>query len=73
MTNSIQEIAEKVVDHFKQELSAEALSSLSAADWDRLAGLIRNAISQERENASAQLIELAQKMKADVEHLDLGL
>jgi hypothetical protein len=73
MTNSIQEIAEKVVDHFKQELSAEALNSLSAADCDRLAGLIRNAISQERENASAQLMELAQKLKADIEHLDLGL
>jgi len=73
MSNSIQEAAEKVVDHFKRELSAEASNSLSAADCDRLAGLIRNAISQDRENASAQLVELAQKLKADIEHLDLGL
>ena len=73
MSNSIQEAAEKVVDHFKRELSAEASNSLSAADCDRLAGLIRNAISQDREKTSAQLVELAQKLKADIEHLDLGL
>ena len=73
MSNSIQEIAEKVVDRFNREISAEASNSLSAADCDRLAGLIRNAISQDRENTSAQLVELAQKLKADIEHLDLGL
>ncbi len=73
MSSSIQEIAEKVVDNFKRELSVEASNSLSAADCDRLAGLIRNAISQDRENTSVQLVELAQKLKADIEHLDLGL
>ena len=73
MTNVIQKTADKVVDSFKQELSPEALNNLSAADFDRLTVLIRNALSKDREETSVQLEELARKLKADIEYFDLGL
>lgn len=73
MTNSLQMIADKVVERFKHELSDKALESLSEADFDRLAGLIRIAVSEEREGISAQLEELAQKLKADIERFELNL
>ncbi|MGR9106475.1 MAG: hypothetical protein ACU843_06035 [Gammaproteobacteria bacterium] len=73
MTNGIQNIADKVVQRFKQEISHESLSTLSTADFEQLAGLIRLALSEERERISAQLEELASKLKADIEHFDLNL
>lgn len=73
MTNGIQKTADKVIDSFKQELSPEALDNLSSSDFDRLNVLIRNALSKDREETSAQLEELARKLKADIEYFDLGL
>ena len=73
MTNGIQKTADKVIDSFKRELSPEALNNLSASDFDKLAVLIKNALSKDREETSAQLEELAKKLKADIEYFDLGL
>ena len=73
MTNGIQKTADKVIDCFKQGLSPEALNSLSASDFEKLTVLIRNALSKDREETSAQLEELAKKLKADIEYFDFGL
>lgn len=71
--NGIQKTADQVVDRFKQELSSEALNSLSHSDFDRLTVLIRDALSRDREETSEQLEALAKKIKADIEDFDLGL
>jgi uncharacterized small protein (DUF1192 family) len=73
MSNGIQKTADIVVQRFKHGLSSDALNSLSVADFDKLAGLIRIALSEEREETSAQLEALAKKLKADIERFDLNL
>ena len=71
--NGIQKIANQVVDHFKQELTAEALNCLSPSDFDRLTVLIRDALSRDREEVTDQLKALARKIKEYIEEFDLGL
>ncbi|MDV6343763.1 hypothetical protein [Nitrosomonas sp. Is37] len=71
--NGIQRTANQVIAHFKQGLSAEALSSLSPSDFDRLTVLIKDALSRDREEVADQLEALARKIKADIEEFDLSL
>jgi hypothetical protein len=61
--NGIQKTVNQVVDHFKQDLTAEALNSLSSSDFDRLTVLIRHALSRDREEVTDQLEALARKIK----------
>ncbi len=73
MDNDIHNIANRVVDRFKQELSPKALQCLSASDFEKLAILVKNSIATDRENTAAQLTALAQKLKADIEYFDISL
>jgi hypothetical protein len=73
MSNAIHEIADNVVNRFKQELSSGALQGLSAADFEKLAMLVRSAIAKDRENTAAQIETLAQRLKADIETFDISL
>ncbi|MDC8446630.1 MAG: hypothetical protein LV471_12000 [Nitrosomonas sp.] len=73
MNNTIHDIADNVVNRFKQELSSGALQGLSAADFEKLAILVRSAIAKDRESTAAQIDTLAQRLKADIETFDIGL
>jgi hypothetical protein len=73
MSNAIHEIADNVVNRFKQELSSGALQGLSAADFEKLAMLVRSAIAKDRENTAAQIETLAQRLTADIETFDISL
>jgi hypothetical protein len=46
---------------------------LSAADFEKLAMLVRSAIAKDRENTAAQIETLAQRLKADIETFDISL
>jgi hypothetical protein len=73
MSNAIHDIADNVVNRFKQELTSEALQGLSAADFEKLAILVKSAIAKDRENTAAQIETLAQRLKADIEYFDISL
>ena len=73
MSNTIDKIADSVVDRFKQELTPEALNCLSVSDFDKLSILVKNTIAKDRENTAAQLETLAQQLKADIEYFDISL
>ncbi|MDR4518007.1 MAG: hypothetical protein MRK00_11570 [Nitrosomonas sp.] len=73
MSNDIHNIADSVVDRFKQELTPEALNCLSFSDFDKLSILVKNTIAKDRENTAAQLEALAQQLKTDIEYFDISL
>ena len=73
MNNAIHDIADNVINRFKQELSSEALQGLSSADFEKMAMLVRSAIAKDRENTATQIEALAQRLKADIETFDIGL
>ena len=73
MTGNMQNRADKIVEHFKQALTAQARESLTDADYKQLIALIRRALSEEREEAVQQVEEVVRKLRAEVEHPGLGL
>ena len=73
MADNIQNHADRIVEHFKQALTAQARESLTDSDYKQLNALIRRALSEEREEAVQRVEELARKLRAEVEHPDLSL
>jgi hypothetical protein len=73
MSDGIENRANKVVDLFKQALSAEAQKILSSKDYERLTGLVKSVLSEQRDETIEQLEEYIRKLRAEVEHRDIDL
>ena len=73
MTDGIEERADKLVQVFKESLTTDAQASLTSADYERLKAILKNAISETREETAKQVEELARRMRSEIEHPDLDL
>ena len=73
MTDGIEDRANKLVQVFKESLSTEVQDGLTPADYERLKAILKNAISEAREETARQVEELARKIRSEREHPDLDL
>ncbi|ADE13550.1 hypothetical protein Nhal_0355 [Nitrosococcus halophilus Nc 4] len=73
MTNRHQEIAEKAVEAFKELLSEQARQQISDRQFDELALIIREALSEELENAVEIAEDMVKRLRAQVERPELEL
>lgn len=73
MTDRHQELATRVVEAFKANLGEAARGHISAAQFEDLNLMIREALSEEREATAALLEELLRKLRADIERPELEL
>ena len=71
MSDGIEARASKVVDLFKQESSKTAQQSLTQSDYDRLAALVKSALSAQREETIQQLEEYIRKLRTEIQYRDL--
>ncbi|MGR9052119.1 MAG: hypothetical protein ACU84J_05675 [Gammaproteobacteria bacterium] len=63
MNNPNEKLALKVVDVFKQNISAEARAHISDAEFHELAQIVEEALSLEMAEAAAMVEELEQRLK----------
>ena len=73
MTDRHQELATQVVEAFKAKLSEAARGHISAAQFEELNFMIREALSVEREATTALVEELLGKLRAGIERPELEL
>jgi hypothetical protein len=73
MTNRHDELAQKVVQTFKAELPEQVLSEISEGQFDELAAMIREAISEELRFAAELIEQAARRLRKGVERPELGL
>ncbi len=67
------ELAEKVVEAFKSDLSEAMCRQISDSEFSRLADMIREAISEELETAVDLIEEVARKLREGVEKPDISI
>lgn len=73
MTNRHDELAQKVVQAFKAKLPEQVLSEISEAQFDELAAMVREAISEELRSAAEVVEQAARRLREGVERPELGL
>ena len=73
MTNRHEALAERVVDTFQSRLNQAALERISDAQWEDLKMMIREAISAELGVAADLVLEVARKIRREVEKPELEL
>lgn len=73
MVDRHHELAKKVVETFKSNLSETTCRQISGNEFSQLADMIREAISDELETAVALIEEVARKLREGVEKPDIGM
>ncbi len=73
MKNTHQELADKIVNTFKATLDESARQRVSAAQFDELAIMIREALSEELETAVELVEEVARTLRTRVQKPEIGL
>ena len=73
MSNQNEKLAQKVVEAFKKNVSAEAREHISERDFNVLALIVQEALSLEMAEAVEMVDELEKRLKKMEEHPELGL
>ena len=68
-----EQLAQKVVEVFKKNISAEARAHISEVEFNELAQIVREALSLEMTEAVEMVAELEKRMKARTDNPDLSL
>jgi len=73
MNDHNEQLAKKVVEVFKQNISAEARAHISQAEFDELAQIVREALSIELTEAIEMVAELERRLKDRTDRPDMSL
>ena len=73
MTDETQELADKVVATFKNNLNEAVRAQIRDADFNELTLMIQQAISEELARATDMIEEVARKLRSDTDKPDLGM
>ena len=73
MADRHQELAQKVVNTFKQSLSDQVREQITDAQFNELALMIREAISEELKEAAELIDAIAKKLRSQTDDQELGL
>ncbi|MFZ2311833.1 MAG: hypothetical protein WAV82_04370 [Methylobacter sp.] len=73
MTIQNEQLAQKVIEIFKQNISEDARAHISEAEFQTLAQIIREALSLEMSEAAEMVDKLKKQLREKALHLDLDL
>ncbi len=73
MTIDNTQLADEVVNAFKNILSEEALSHISETEFKELNSMVHEALSQQLSHATEMVEETVKKLRAMTERPDIGL
>ncbi|UCE88939.1 MAG: hypothetical protein JSW10_11610 [Pseudomonadota bacterium] len=73
MTDGHRALADKVVEAFRSSLSETARAALGESDYDKLAQIISEALSEELNSAAEIVDDAARRLRAAVERPELEL
>ena len=73
MNNRNEELAQKVVDAFKNSISAEALAHITETEFTELAQIVLEALELEMSEAVEMVDELERRLKEKASRREMGL
>ncbi len=73
MTIHNEQLAQKVIEIFKKNISEEARAHISETEFQKLAQIVREALSLEITEVAEMVDKLEKQLREKVEHLDLDL
>lgn len=73
MTIQNEQLAQKVIDIFKQNISEDARAHISETEFQTLAQIVREALSVEMTEAAEMVDNLEKQLREKAGHLDLDL
>ena len=73
MTIPNEQLAQKVIEIFKQNISEDALGHISETEFQTLAQIVREALSLELSEAAEMVDNLEKQLREKAGHLDLDL
>lgn len=73
MSQQSEELAQRVVATFRARLSDAALEQLSETDFNELALMVREAISEELVRATDLVEEVVHKLRSETDRPDISL
>ena len=73
MSPDLQERAQKVVASFKQSLDSQVRESISTAQYEELALMIAEALSDELDEVAARMEALVQQVRAESRKGQMGM
>jgi uncharacterized protein with von Willebrand factor type A (vWA) domain len=73
MADRHQELAQKVVNTFKQSLSDQARDQITDAQFNELVLMIREAISEELKDVAELIDGIAKRLRSQTDDQELGL
>lgn len=73
MTIQNEQLAQKVIEIFKQNISEDARAHISETEFQTLANIVREALSLELTEAAEMVDNLEKQLREKAGHLDLDL
>lgn len=73
MTSQNDQLAQKVIDIFKQNISEDARAHITEAEFQKLAQIVREALSLEITEVVEMVDKLEKQLREKAVHLDLNL
>jgi len=73
MTIQNEQLAQKVIEIFKQNISEDTRAHISEAEFQRLAQIVREALSLEITEVAEMVDNLEKQLREKAVHLDLDL
>jgi len=73
MTIQNEQLAQKVIEVFKKNISEEARAHISETEFQTLAQIVREALSLEMTEAAEMVVKLEKQLREKAVHLDMDL
>ncbi|MCG6969164.1 MAG: hypothetical protein LJE85_05270 [Gammaproteobacteria bacterium] len=73
MSERIDQLTDKVVNTFKDNLNDTAGAAMTSQEWDRLRMLVREALTQHASSIAEDLRLVMNKLKGDIDKPEIGL
>lgn len=73
MSDRINQLTDKVINTFQENLGAPSKAALTSQELDKLTALVKEALTQHASAVAEDLRLVMSKLKADIEKPEIGL
>lgn len=73
MSERIDQLTDKVINTFKDNLNETAGTAITPQEWDSLRMLVREALTQHASSVAEDLRQVMNKLKGDIDKPEIGL
>jgi hypothetical protein len=73
MSDRINQLADKVLNTFREKLSESTAQAMTPQEWDQLRGLVRESLALQAASIAEELQVVMNNVKGDIDKPEIGL